>query len=150
MSALHRFACLAAVVASSACLPPEWGANAILHPWRRPRVLSPSVPYRPLVVSADGATLQGWVMPGVAPVRGTLVYTHGVADNRQSAIGFAQRYVARGFDVIAYDSRALLAALSGPKRLLLVPRAGHNDALAREETWQQIDAFIDSVAAPAP
>jgi alpha-beta hydrolase superfamily lysophospholipase len=34
------------------------------------------------------------------------VYLHGVADNRGSAAGVIQRFGARGFDVVAYDSRA--------------------------------------------
>ncbi len=35
-----------------------------------------------------------------------LVYLHGVADNRASAAGVVARYGPRGFDVVAYDSRA--------------------------------------------
>src|SRR5947199_4291190 len=35
-----------------------------------------------------------------------MVYLHGVADNRTSAAGAIARFVPRGFDVIAYDSRA--------------------------------------------
>jgi pimeloyl-ACP methyl ester carboxylesterase len=38
--------------------------------------------------------------------RGTIVYLHGVADNRASAAGVIPRLLARGFDVVAYDSRA--------------------------------------------
>jgi len=34
------------------------------------------------------------------------VYLHGVADNRASVAGVAKRYVPRGYDVLAYDSRA--------------------------------------------
>jgi pimeloyl-ACP methyl ester carboxylesterase len=35
-----------------------------------------------------------------------VVYLHGVGDNRGSGLGIADRFVPRGFDVIAYDSRA--------------------------------------------
>ena len=35
-----------------------------------------------------------------------MIYLHGVADNRGSGIGVVDRYTAKGFDVIAYDSRA--------------------------------------------
>jgi hypothetical protein len=34
------------------------------------------------------------------------VYLHGVADNRSSAVGVVEWFTQRGFDVIAYDSRA--------------------------------------------
>ena len=34
------------------------------------------------------------------------MYLHGIADNRSSAAGAIERYSARGFQVIAYDSRA--------------------------------------------
>ena len=35
-----------------------------------------------------------------------MVYLHGIADNRTSAAGVVERFGQRGFDVIAYDSRA--------------------------------------------
>src|SRR5262249_48091418 len=38
--------------------------------------------------------------------RGTIVYLHGIADNRTSASGVIERFTARRFDVVAYDSRA--------------------------------------------
>jgi pimeloyl-ACP methyl ester carboxylesterase len=38
--------------------------------------------------------------------RGTIVYLHGVADNRTSGTGVIERFGPRGFDVVAYDSRA--------------------------------------------
>jgi dipeptidyl aminopeptidase/acylaminoacyl peptidase len=41
-------------------------------------------------------------------------------------------------------SRRILAALKGDKRLLLVPGAGHNDAL-RPEVWKEIDGWLDRV-----
>ena len=34
------------------------------------------------------------------------MYLHGIADNRSSAAGVATRFTSRGFDFIAYDSRA--------------------------------------------
>ena len=84
-------AMLVLAVLPAACLPPEWGANAILHPWRRPVVLRPSLPHEDVTVPGEGIALRGWVFRAGVPARGTLVYLHGVADNRQSAIGFAQR-----------------------------------------------------------
>jgi uncharacterized protein len=38
--------------------------------------------------------------------RGTVIYLHGSADNRASGLYVAERYTARGFDVLLYDSRA--------------------------------------------
>ena len=97
---------IAALVAETACLPPEWGANAILHPYRRKATAVPPIPCSELAFESEGVTLRGWRFPTTAPRRGVLVYLHGSADNRQSGIGFAQRFVPRGFEVVAYDSRA--------------------------------------------
>ncbi len=49
-------------------------------------------------------------------------------------------------------SERVYAALAGPKRLLLVPGAGHKDAL-RAGVWEQIDSWIDGIVPkvePAP
>jgi pimeloyl-ACP methyl ester carboxylesterase len=35
-----------------------------------------------------------------------VIYLHGVASNRTSSVGVIPRFVNRGFDVVAYDSRA--------------------------------------------
>jgi uncharacterized protein len=51
-------------------------------------------------------TLKGWRCHALTHPRGTIIYLHGVADNRASATGVIQRFVSRGFDVVAYDSRA--------------------------------------------
>jgi len=60
-----------------------------------------------------GVTLRGWECnpapsPAVMSPRpaATIVYLHGVADNRESAAGVVARFLARGYRVIAYDSRA--------------------------------------------
>ncbi len=44
-------------------------------------------------------------------------------------------------------SQRVFAALPGPKRLLLVPGAGHNDAL-RADVWRAIEAWIDGACPP--
>jgi dipeptidyl aminopeptidase/acylaminoacyl peptidase len=41
-------------------------------------------------------------------------------------------------------SRRVFAALSGPKRLLVVPGAGHTESLNGREVWLEIDRWIDS------
>jgi alpha-beta hydrolase superfamily lysophospholipase len=61
--------------------------------------------YGKLAFQGAGVMLEGWKVPAVGPVRGTVVYLHGVADNRGSSLG-AARLTERGFDVVAYDSRA--------------------------------------------
>jgi uncharacterized protein len=95
-----------AVLAHAACLPAEWGAGAILHPWRRPVVLRSSLPFEDVAFRRDGIDLRGWLFRARPPRRGLVVYLHGIADNRQSGIGIAERLVPRGYDVLAYDSRA--------------------------------------------
>jgi pimeloyl-ACP methyl ester carboxylesterase len=54
----------------------------------------------------DGLTLRGWSCAARGPRRGSVVYLHGVADNRSSAVGVIDWLTPRGFDVLAYDSRA--------------------------------------------
>jgi uncharacterized protein len=57
-------------------------------------------------LQGDGVILRGWRFPATDAPRGTIIFLHGVADNRSSGIGVGQRFTTRGFDVIAYDSRA--------------------------------------------
>jgi hypothetical protein len=90
-------------------MPPSWGAGALLHPGRRPIAADPPLAHRELVFESDGVALRGWLFPAAAdgPGRGTtVVYLHGVGDNRASGVWIAERLVRRGFDVLAYDSRA--------------------------------------------
>jgi pimeloyl-ACP methyl ester carboxylesterase len=44
-------------------------------------------------------------------------------------------------------SRRVFAALQGPKRLMMVPGAGHDDAL-RPDVWNTIEAWIDEACSP--
>ncbi len=86
-------------------LPPI-GANALLHPLRRPMTVRAPDGCREQPFRGRDVSLQGWTCEGRSPRRGTLVYLHGVADNRASSLGIIRRFAALGFDVIAYDSRA--------------------------------------------
>jgi dipeptidyl aminopeptidase/acylaminoacyl peptidase len=43
-------------------------------------------------------------------------------------------------------SRRLFAALKGPKRLALVPEAGHNESL--RSSWGEIESWLDKVLPP--
>jgi len=102
--------CVAVLLALAAggCMPPSWGANALLHPQRRPMTRQPNRPADAVEFDGDGGVkLKGWWFRGNADARrGTVVYLHGVADNRGSSVGVADHFVARGFEVIAFDSRA--------------------------------------------
>jgi pimeloyl-ACP methyl ester carboxylesterase len=86
-------------------MPPEWGANALLHPSRRPVFGTPASAYADVAFVSDGLTLRGWLLRGASPKRGLIVYLHGIADNRRSGLGVAQRFGPKGYDVLVYDSR---------------------------------------------
>jgi pimeloyl-ACP methyl ester carboxylesterase len=90
-----------------ACMPASWGAGGLLHPYRR-RVTTPrpSEAQDVEIQGAEGVRLRGWMFRGAGVRRGTLIYLHGSADNRTSGLYVAERYTARGFDVLLYDSRA--------------------------------------------
>jgi pimeloyl-ACP methyl ester carboxylesterase len=101
--------CLALAVAGSfgGCAPSSLAADALLHPSRRPVDRRPDTAYEDVRFVGDGGVvLKGWRFRASGDARGTLIALHGIADNRTSAIGIADRFTRRGFDVIAYDSRA--------------------------------------------
>jgi len=100
---------------------PAIGAGGLLHPFRRSTVGRPPDSCAAVLFDGVGVQLKGWRCPaagdppslgarrdgfGGTSRRGTLVYLHGIADNRGSATGIIERFRRRGFDVIAYDSRA--------------------------------------------
>lgn len=85
---------------------PAAGAGGLLHPARRRVVGSPPSTCQDVTFAGDRVTLKGWQCRTSTTRRGTIVYLHGIADNRTSAAGIVQRFGARGFDVLAYDSRA--------------------------------------------
>jgi pimeloyl-ACP methyl ester carboxylesterase len=86
-------------------MPPGWAANALLHPPRRPVTQVPKVKFEKVDLDV-GIHLVGWMFRTEQPRRGLLVYLHGLGDNRASGISIAQHFNAKGFDVLAYDSRA--------------------------------------------
>jgi uncharacterized protein len=51
-------------------------------------------------------------------------------------------------DTPASHSQRVLAALAGPKRLILVEGAGHNQSLRQEKIWTEIDGFVDAAVNP--
>ncbi len=98
-------------------------ANSLLHPMRVPIDIPRPDGYKDVTFKVkDGVKnkiqiLKGWECqaknqfnngldsPEPKP-KGTIIYLHGVADNRLAGIGALERFTARGFNVIAYDSRA--------------------------------------------
>jgi len=82
------------------------GAGLILHPPRRAVAQAAPASCHEVTFAGAGVTLKGWRGPACGERRGTLVYLHGMADNRGSGVGVFDRFRRRGFDVIAYDSRA--------------------------------------------
>ena len=96
---------IATVITAQRQLPPL-GAGALLHPARRHVDATPPQGCREATFSGLGVNLAGWRCAGSGHRRGTLVYLHGAADNRESSIATIQRFVPLGFDVVAYDSRA--------------------------------------------
>jgi pimeloyl-ACP methyl ester carboxylesterase len=87
-------------------MPPSWAAPALLHPSRKAVTAGPPMPAEMVEIAGEGVLLKGWLFRGTGERRGTIVYLHGVADNRASVAGVVRRYVPRGYDVLAYDSRA--------------------------------------------
>jgi uncharacterized protein len=85
---------------------PSIGAALILHPWRRPVVAPLPALYEKVTFNGGGVNLQGWRSEADGGHRGTLIYLHGIADNRASGAGVIERFRKNGFDVVAYDSRA--------------------------------------------
>jgi pimeloyl-ACP methyl ester carboxylesterase len=85
---------------------PAIGASALLYSPRRVtgRVMPVECAERTFE-GADGR-LSGWQCRGASTgSRGTVIYLHGIADDRGSAQGVVERFVPLGFDVVAYDSR---------------------------------------------
>src|SRR3954470_14025316 len=85
---------------------PAFGANGLLHPARRHVDRTSPETCAEVTFNGAGVSLKGWLCHATTQRRGTLVYLHGVGDNRTSGIGIIQRFAPRGFDVVAYDSRA--------------------------------------------
>jgi alpha-beta hydrolase superfamily lysophospholipase len=85
---------------------PAIGAGGLLHPARRRSAEPRPKSCDEETFAGAGVTLRGWRCHAAAARRATIVYLHGVADNRGSGAGVVERFGGHGFDVIAYDSRA--------------------------------------------
>lgn len=97
---------IALLVGVTAYQLPEMGAMALLHPFKRSMTHKTPAGCEERTFVGEGVRLKGWFAPAATHRRGTLIYLHGVADNRASGAGVIERFRMRGFDVVAYDSRA--------------------------------------------
>jgi pimeloyl-ACP methyl ester carboxylesterase len=102
-SVVALFVVAAGLVASQL---PVYGANALLHPYRAPLQRQIPSACEPAQFAGVNVELSGWRCHASSAPKATIVYLHGVADNRGSAAGVVEQFTPRGFDVIAYDSRA--------------------------------------------
>jgi pimeloyl-ACP methyl ester carboxylesterase len=69
-------------------------------------------------------------LQAAAEIRIPVLLIHGAADS----------------DTPPAHSRRVLAALAGPKRLILVPGARHNEAL--RDVWGEVERWLDEVISP--
>lgn len=86
---------------------PALGAGALLFATRRDS--GRPKPAECIERQFQGAhgLLSGWQCDtSVTPAQGTIIYLHGIADDRGSAFGVVTRFLPLGFNVVAYDSRA--------------------------------------------
>jgi pimeloyl-ACP methyl ester carboxylesterase len=86
-------------------MAPSIAAGGLLYPARQAlrAAIPPGCENRDF--QGDDVTLRGWYCAAIGKRRGTIIYLHGVADNRGSSAGVVQRFTPQGFDVVAYDSR---------------------------------------------
>jgi pimeloyl-ACP methyl ester carboxylesterase len=93
------------VVVAAGMVAPSIAANGLLQPERRKVTSGPPEGCVDRDFAGERVTLRGWFCEARGKRRGTVIYLHGIADNRGSGTGAIQRYVRRAFDVIAYDGR---------------------------------------------
>jgi uncharacterized protein len=81
-------------------------ADAILHPARSTRTVATPAGCTDETFTGVDVQLRGWRCRGAETPRASLVLLHGVADSRASMAGVVDRFASKGFEVVAYDSRA--------------------------------------------
>lgn len=93
-------------VAVAATQLPAIGAGALLFPSRHITTRDTPAGCEDKTFNGVDVHLRGWECRTTVARRGTILYLHGIADNRGSAIGVIDKFRPLGFDVIAYDGRA--------------------------------------------
>lgn len=74
------------------------------YPWLTPR--DAGLPQEEVVIATeDGITLRSWFIRSQSQSRGTVIYIHGVGDNRISGIPRAKLFHEHGFHVLLPDMR---------------------------------------------
>lgn len=59
-----------------------------------------------VITTDEGYRLYGWFIDAEKEYKGTIIYLHGVGDNKMSGLPLAKLFHDRGFNVVMYDSRA--------------------------------------------
>lgn len=85
-----------------------WGAAwLMLHPPRFKTGATPPESCRSLAVTGEGILHQGWIGAAkTAQRRGTVIFLHGIMDNRGSSGKILNHFQQMGFDAVALDLRA--------------------------------------------
>ena len=83
---------------------PPIGADMLLLPTRSQPGSTPGGATA-RTVNNGPIELHGWHFNTTKPLRGTIIYLHGVSDNKYSSENMAKLFTPLGFDVLAYDSR---------------------------------------------
>jgi pimeloyl-ACP methyl ester carboxylesterase len=99
---------LVAVLGGAAVLyqqAPAIAAGALLHPTRTVSAAPAPDGCSEREFAGAGLVLRGWDCGGTNR-RETVIYLHGIGDNRGSGAGALSRFASRGYRAIAYDSRA--------------------------------------------
>ena len=85
---------------------PRIGALLILKPLRIEAGIPPPSDAEVLTLQGSNVELKAWRLEAEGDFRGTVIYLHGMADSRGSGAGILEDFSSRGFDAVAYDSRA--------------------------------------------
>jgi pimeloyl-ACP methyl ester carboxylesterase len=106
-AALLAVTCVAVAIPVASCQLHSIGAGALLYPAKRVTQTPTPPGCVQQTFSGHHVNLIGWQCASrEQPRKAAVVYLHGIGDNRSSAAGVVGRFISRGFDVIAYDSRA--------------------------------------------
>ncbi len=91
-------------------------AELAFHPWRVPitnRKASQlmatsfgSVLRDAAITASDGIVLRGWFAHPPNANGNAVILLHGIGDNRQGMMGYAELFLSHGYDVLAPDARA--------------------------------------------